>query len=112
MADAPPCSLRAAATAAAAVLDVDEFTLLRRLIRWVGLVGASETEWECWREGGGCLEKLPETGREVVWSCVDTQSVQHSNAPRPQARLPLRMPWWGGLDVTTLKSKTLPDLET
>jgi hypothetical protein len=67
-----PCSLNAAATAAAALLAVDEVTLLRRLIRCEGFVAPSETEWECCLEAATCRGKLPDIGRAGAFSCQTT----------------------------------------
>jgi hypothetical protein len=51
--DASPCSLNAAATAAAAVLEADALTLFRLLTRWDGFVAAREIECECCLEVAG-----------------------------------------------------------
>jgi|SRR5271156_6492880 len=81
IADASPCSLNAAATAAVAVLEADALTLFRRLTRWEGFVAVREMECECCLEVVGCRGKLPETGREVGGSCVG-----HDGQSLPMAR--------------------------
>lgn len=70
--------------AACAVEEAAELTLFRRLTRWEGLVADKEIEWECCLEElGACLEKLPETGREVGCSFVERQG-QHGRRVKEQ----------------------------
>lgn len=78
MAAGSPCSLRDAATAAAALAAVEEVTLFRRDTRWFAFTAPRETEWECCREELVCRTGAPvwANGRDTEDSCRQEAGAQ------------------------------------